>query len=110
MSLRQWWLVICERVLPRRLLEISGTDILPAKMPRRNLVLVRDGDDDWSVGMRCPCGCGDVIELALQADVTPRWDLDADRAVRPSLSPSIWRRTGCRSHFWVRQGRVRWCP
>jgi hypothetical protein len=109
MSLRRWWLRACERALPRRGLNISATDLLPTRMPRRSLVLVRDSDEDWSVGMRCPCGCGDVIELPLQADVRPRWNLEAERSGRPSLSPSVWRRTGCRSHFWVRRGRVCWC-
>ncbi|WP_425373246.1 DUF6527 family protein, partial [Klebsiella pneumoniae] len=28
---------------------------------------------------------------------------------RPTLYPSIWRTTGCRSHFWVRIGRIHWC-
>jgi len=27
-------------------------------MPRRDLVLAREDDEDWCVGMRCPCGCG----------------------------------------------------
>jgi hypothetical protein len=110
MSIRRWLLKVCERVLPRRGLEISAADLLPARMPRRSLVLVRDGDEDWSVGMRCPCGCGDVIELPLQPDVRPRWKLEADLSGRPTLSPSVWRRTGCGSHFWVKRGRVFWCP
>ena len=110
MSVKRWWLQMLERALPRRRLEISVNDLLPAKMPRRSLVLVRDGGDDWSVGMRCPCGCGDVIELPLQLGVRPRWSLEADPFGQPTLSPSVWRRTGCRSHFWVRGGRVCWCP
>lgn len=82
---------------------------LPARLPRRDLVVARDDGEDWSVGMRCPCGCGDTIELMLVAEAKPRWWLTFDRRGRPSLSPSVWRRTGCRSHFWVRGGRVDWC-
>ncbi|WP_420496783.1 DUF6527 family protein [Szabonella alba] len=59
--------------------------------------------------MRCPCGCGDIIELLVIAEAKPRWDVGADRERRPTLSPSVWRKTGCRSHFWVRRGRVQWC-
>jgi len=32
-----------------------------------------------------------------------------DAFERPSLKPSIWLQGGCRSHFWVRRGRVEWC-
>lgn len=109
MNLRHWWRGARERILPWRRLRIAPGDALPAEMPRRDLVLVRDDGEDWSVGMRCPCGCSEVIELALMSDVRPHWRLEVDRSGRPSLSPSVWRRTGCRSHFWVRYGRVAWC-
>jgi hypothetical protein len=32
-----------------------------------------------------------------------------DARGRPTLRPSVWLRTGCRSHFWIRDGRVEWC-
>ncbi|HTH10805.1 MAG TPA: DUF6527 family protein [Acidovorax sp.] len=60
--------------------------------------------------MRCPCGCGRKIELLLIKEAAPRWDLDLDQKGRPSLTPSVWLRDGCQSHFWIRKGKVRWCP
>jgi hypothetical protein len=98
-----------ERLLPRRRVRIAEGGVLPGILPRRDLVVTRDGGEDWSVGMRCPCGCGETIELMLLPEAKPRWTLSADAGGRPSLSPSVWRRTGCRSHFWLREGRVRWC-
>nr|WP_246810918.1 DUF6527 family protein [Ensifer sp. ENS09] len=59
--------------------------------------------------MRCPCGCGDTIELLVVDGAKPRWDLTMDEASRPTLHPSVWRGKGCRSHFWVRHGRIHWC-
>ncbi|WP_460931245.1 DUF6527 family protein [Oleiagrimonas citrea] len=59
--------------------------------------------------MRCPCGCGQIIELMLIHEVRPRWDLRVDEAGRPSLHPSIWLQRGCRSHFWLKHGRIHWC-
>ncbi|WP_236000503.1 DUF6527 family protein [Bradyrhizobium uaiense] len=59
--------------------------------------------------MRCPCGCRQTIELLLIREAKPRWDLSVDPAGRPSLRPSVWVQTGCRSHFWLRRGRVEWC-
>lgn len=62
-----------------------------------------------SVGMRCPCGCGDRIELIILKEARPRWDVSVNKAGEPSLRPSVWRKSGCRSHFWVREGRILWC-
>ncbi|WP_246622445.1 DUF6527 family protein [Rhizobium laguerreae] len=59
--------------------------------------------------MRCPCGCGDMIELMILRGARPRWDISIDKAGHPSLHPSVWRKSGCRSHFWVREGRILWC-
>jgi hypothetical protein len=73
------------------------------------IVVVHKENPYWTV-FRCPCGCQDVISLAMQAPHQPRWYLDVGRENRPSLHPSIWRSTGCMSHFWVRDGYVNWCP
>lgn len=93
---------------PRQLLVVEG-DALPARLPGRAVVLLRDDGEDWSVGLLCPCGCGDTIELMLIREAKPRWDLRADAKNLPTLHPSVWRNTGCRSHFWLRDGRVTWC-
>jgi hypothetical protein len=107
--LRHWWRDARERVGPRRRLRLLGSDILPAKLPKRDLVLTEDDGELWSVGMQCPCRCGDIVELMLLTDATPRWTLMVDAKGRPSLSPSVWRKAGCRAHYWVVEGRVRWC-
>jgi hypothetical protein len=106
---RRWWRKLWARIGPARRLVIVDGDSLPASMPRRDLVLARDDGEDWCVGMRCPCGCADVIELLVIAEAKPRWDVSTDSKGRPSLSPSVWRKTGCRSHFWLRDGCVQWC-
>lgn len=94
---------------PERLTQIISGDSLPPKLPKRDLVLARDGDEDWCVGMRCPCGCGINLELLVIPEAKPRWDLTIDALQRPTLSPSVWVQRGCQSHFWLRQGRVKWC-
>src|ERR1700677_3223757 len=99
MSFARWLRNVQARVAPRRRLQIVEGDSLPAHLPRRDLVLARDGDEDWCVGMRCPCGCGSVIELLVIPEAKPRWNLNVDAKGRPSLSPSVWVQRGCRSHF-----------
>ena len=108
-KLNRWLRDSWARVAPRRALRIVQGDSLPARMPRRDLVLARDDGEDWCVGLRCPCGCGHVIELLVVAEAKPRWDVYVDSKGLPTLSPSIWLKNGCRSHFWIRGGRVRWC-
>jgi len=104
-----WWRKITAAILPPRRLIVVAGDTLPDALPARDLVLARDDDEDWSVGMRCPCGCGQRLELMLLKEVKPRWDLTADCHGAPTLSPSVWLRKGCRSHFWLRGGKVIWC-
>jgi Family of unknown function (DUF6527) len=104
-----WWRRLVSRVAPRRSLRIVEGDMLPAKFPRRDLVIARDGDEDWSIGMRCPCGCGQRLEMMLLEGVKPRWDVSVDQRGRVSLQPSVWLKEGCKSHFWVRSGKIVWC-
>jgi hypothetical protein len=105
----RWWRDAWTRFAPRRRLRVVEGDSLPLLMPRRDLVLARDDGEDWCVGMRCPCGCGDVIELLVLAEARPRWNLSVDASGRPTLAPSVWRQSGCRAHFWIRSGRIHWC-
>ena len=83
-------------------------DTLPAVVRKNSLVHMVDAGKSWSVGFQCPCGCGEVIELLLLPEVEPHWSLTVDRLNRPTLSPSVWKATGCRSHFWMRGGRIVW--
>jgi hypothetical protein len=92
---------------PRRLIIVQG-DVLPARIPIRSIVLARDGQEDWCIGMQCPCGCGHTIELLVIDEAKPRWDYSVDTSGLPSLKPSVWRNSGCRSHFWLRKGRIQW--
>jgi hypothetical protein len=109
MRFAHWLRNIQARIARRRRLQIVEGDGLPARLPRRDLVLARDGEEDWCVGMRCPCGCGRPIELLVVPEAKPRWNLSLDNKGYPNLSPSVWIQKGCKSHFWVRGGRVHWC-
>lgn len=58
--------------------------------------------------MLCPCGCGETIHLRFMGDRRPRWSLET-HAGRATIFPSVWRQSGCRSHFFVRHGHIDWC-
>lgn len=104
----RWLRNAIERLKPARRLQVVESDTLPERLPRRDLVLAREDGEDWAVGLLCPCGCGERLELMTLDVARPRWDLTCDRQNRPSLYPSIWRKTGCGAHFWLRCGRIYW--
>jgi hypothetical protein len=91
-----------------RLRTVQG-DSLPRILPHRTVILARDDEEDWCAGFLCPCGCGRKIEVLLIKEAKPRWDLTVDKRRRPTLHPSIHLNDGCRSHFWIRAGRIVWC-
>lgn len=92
---------------PIRLLRLKG-DVFPARLPKKTL-LELDDDGAYAVALRCPCGCQETVELVVMEGVRPRWDLSVDAHGLPTLHPLVWKQSGCRSHFWLRQGRVVWC-
>ena len=109
MTWRAWLRNLWAAWAPRRSVKIIEGDMLPERLPLRNLVLAREDGEDWCIGMRCPCGCGERLELMLLKEVRPRWDARFDASGHVTLHPSVWLKQGCRSHFWLRDGRVIWC-
>lgn len=75
----------------------------------REFVVVEDGKKKYWTLFQCPCGCGHVISLSLQKVHRPNWTVKPSKAKRPTLYPSVWQNTGCKSHFWISDGRIFWC-
>jgi len=63
---------------------------------------------DRSLVMACPDGCGEILTVNLDRRTGLAWRLYRD-AGAISMYPSVWRTTGCKSHFIVWQSRVYWC-
>jgi hypothetical protein len=57
----------------------------------------------------CPCGCGETIELNLNHHSSPCWDIKWHINGKVSFYPSIWRITGCQSHFYLIKSKILWC-
>src|SRR6266702_5461468 len=62
----------------------------------------------WSAALLCPCGCQEMIHISLLANDSPSWSIRINRQNEPTLEPSIWRKDGCLSHFFIRRGRIIW--
>ncbi len=71
--------------------------------------IVSDGPEPDTLIFKCPCGCHSDIYLNLLADASPRWQFSLEDRSRITVRPSVWRKTGCRSHFFIRRGRIDWC-
>ena len=83
---------------------------LPAELVSNTLYVVVEDGYQWHASMLCPGGCGKVLHMNLLADERPCWSLTAHIDATATLHPSIWSRTACGCHFWLRRGEVRWCP
>lgn len=59
--------------------------------------------------MKCPCGCGANIDLSLIQGLKPKWEIQFHLNGTISISPSIWRKYKCKSHFFYKRGKVIWC-
>lgn len=80
----------------------------PANPETGTVYLVGDAASPWFAGLKCPCGCGDFIQLSLLQESSSSWSVRFERNRTISLRPSIARTVGCRSHFTVYYGRVSW--
>ena len=101
---RNWWAFVWDR--PYRSVRVEE---LPDHLAKKTLYIAGEGPHLWFVAMICPCGCGEVLQMSLLQDARPRWTVSVDSKGVPSLSPSVWRQVGCKSHFFLVRGHVQWC-
>lgn len=92
------------------LFKYEQVDEFPDVYEPFKIYLIREKDNLWAGGMLCPCGCGDVITLNFSKKYRPRWSVKEHPDGSVTLTPSIRRRDGCRSHFFVRNGKIDWVP
>ena len=70
-----------------------------------DVVLVERGRPRLLV-MACPCGCGEQIPVNLDPRSGPAWRYYPMRKSGISLFPSVWRGSGCRSHFIIWRDQI----
>lgn len=88
--------------------EYSENNPDPGRVKAKTLFIVGGkGYVKWAY-IKCPCGCEDVLTLSLMKNHKPNWNLRVDKLNRPTLNPSVWKKDGCKSHFWIRKGKLEW--
>lgn len=90
-------------------LRTQHVEALPDALPPGVVYVLGEGRYRWSVATLCPCGCGAVLQMSVMKEGRPRWQLDEHEDGTISLHPSVWRKEGCRSHFFLRRGKIIWC-
>ena len=77
---------------------------------RPNVVyIVGENQYFWAAVMLCPCGCKQTLFMPLTINDSPKWSFVVHIDKTVSLTPSIYRITGCKSHFYLRNGLIKWC-
>lgn len=75
------------------------------------------GEAEWRVNSEgkviilafvCPCGCRDVVPIPVQQGAGNSWNWDGD-LVKPTLTPSILRMSGCKWHGYLTNGEFVSC-
>ena len=73
-------------------------------LSRDTLVMIVRGKPR-ALKLRCPCGCGDLLTVSVDPETHPHWRVRT-LGSRLSISPSVWRETGCHSHFVLRDSKI----
>lgn len=76
---------------------------------KANIVYIVGGGNyvKWAY-LRCPDNCGDNIMLNLSVNRKPLWSVVQDKKGRATIYPSIYKLDGCKSHFWIKNGKLIW--
>ena len=70
-------------------LEAVLVSIAPSVLRGDTVYVLTEDNDPWTVIMRCPCGCSEVLFMSL-IDGSPRWTHELHSNGTVSLRPSIW--------------------
>lgn len=99
------------QVLRGQVYRAEVVDDLPdlATLHQAKVYFVGEEGQPWQAAFLCPCGCCSLIQLNLLPEARPCWSHRLASWGEVSLYPSVWRKGGCRSHFIMRKGRIRWC-
>jgi hypothetical protein len=104
----KWFAFVRTRRFSRRKVKVVRVRQLPDRVKKNTLYAIGESVT-WLAALQCPCGCGDIVQLTLLQNESPRWSLRQEKDGSATLSPSVWRSKGCKSHFFITEGLVLWC-
>lgn len=81
----------------------------PEVFNKRTVYIVGEQSNPWLLTFECPCSCKSTIQLNLLKEAKPRWKFQVLPKSKIDIFPSISRIYGCKSHFFMRKGKISWC-
>lgn len=100
-----WFIQLFRR---EKLYKYEFADDIPDKISSCTVYLIGNQGYYWQAVMICPCGCRKLLHMNLMDDYDPYWKYKLKGNVI-SLVPSVNRLVGCKSHFFVTNGKIEWC-
>jgi hypothetical protein len=105
--INKWLSRFTNRFSTEKIFSVIRTEEAPDSLEECVVYLLGEGDYLWSAVLLCPCGCKEAIHLNLLPDASPCWSVRLS-GKKLWIDPSIARQNGCRSHFFVRAGKIEW--
>jgi len=88
--------------------ELVYVDVWPDVFSKGTVYVQEASNGPWSLGFECPCGCREVVYLNLLKESRPTWNVEIRWFKGISIRPSVWRKVGCKSHFFLSRGQIDW--
>ncbi len=83
-------------------------DDVPDKLKDNTIYFIGEDPNFYQFVMLCPCKCGNILHMNLVPDTKPVWSYTFNHD-KVSFSPSVHRKIGCESHFFIKNSRILWC-
>lgn len=88
---------------------VGYLDSVPEKYLTNTVYLIGENLQFWLLTMLCPCGCNNIIDINLLKENKPSWEVKLNQSGNTvSVTPSIWRTSGCQSHFFIKNNKIVW--
>lgn len=83
----------------------SRSEVAELLVRPSDAVLIQRGQPRWLL-LKCPCGCGEDIPINLDPRAGKAWRCYFDKDRGLTIFPSVWRDTGCQSHFIIWRNQI----
>jgi hypothetical protein len=90
-----------------RIVQVPDQATATKELVPGTIVLIMPGMLAKWLKFYCPCGCGEVISVNLAAATAKAWRVRYEENYGLTVWPSVWRDTGCKSHFIIRRNTAR---
>ncbi len=95
-------------IKPKDVYKYKYVDDVPETINSGIIYIVGNKGYYWQAIMPCPCGCKEKLYINFIEDQHPCWTYEIEDSKKITLYPSLWRKTGCKSHFFIRKGKTVW--